>query len=76
MSTYQNMKSGTQIQNRQTNTPAGASSAVTPEEGIRINGYGQVLDMLRTADASFRESLLKRISAQNPALGKKLRAAI
>ena len=41
--------------------------------GIRVNGYQQVVDMLEAADPQFRESLLKRITAQNPSLGASLR---
>ena len=57
-----------------------APKSATPEPtgaqeqgGIRVNGYQQVVDMLEAADPAFRESLLKRITAQNPQLGASLR---
>lgn len=45
-------------------------------QGVRIDGYQQVLDMLRAADHAFRESLLRRMAQQNPALVKTLREAL
>ena len=51
-------------------------SGTQQEGGIRINGYAQILDMLRSADSAFRESLLRRINAQNPMLAKKLRNSL
>jgi hypothetical protein len=44
-----------------------------PEEGsIRVDGMGQVLEMLKVADRSFRESLLRRIYARDPRLAAEL----
>jgi hypothetical protein len=43
------------------------------EELIPINGFQQVLEMLRAADAPFRESLLRRIAQKDPALANSLR---
>ena len=43
------------------------------EQKIPIDGFQQVLDMLKTADADFRESLLKRIEKQNSQLAHSLR---
>jgi hypothetical protein len=43
------------------------------ETPLRVDGFAQVLDMLRIADPSFRESLLKRLSDRDPALAQTLR---
>ena len=49
--------------------PAGGPS----EEGLKINGYAQVIDMLKHADPAFRESLLKRLGQRDPQLAYNLR---
>lgn len=46
------------------------------EERIKINGFGQVLEMLQAADPSFRESLLRRIAQRDPGLARNLRAQL
>ena len=43
------------------------------EKMIRVDGYQQVLEMLQIADPEFRNSLLKRLAAQDPALAESLR---
>jgi hypothetical protein len=43
------------------------------EERIRVNGFAQVLEMLKIADPDFRESLLRRLSTKDPELGRQLR---
>jgi hypothetical protein len=40
---------------------------------IRIDGFQQVLDMLRVADPAFRESLLRRLAARDLSLANSLR---
>ncbi len=40
---------------------------------IPIDGYKQVLDMLRIADPAFRESLLKRLAQKDRELANSLR---
>ena len=42
------------------------------EEKIRVDGFGQVLALLRVADPAFRESLLKRLAARDPELARNL----
>jgi len=44
------------------------------EQGYRVNGYAQILDMLKVADAPFRESLLGRLQVRDPQLVQSLRA--
>ena len=43
-----------------------------PEDGIKINGLEQVVQMLRHADPAFRQSMLKRIHARNPQLAQQI----
>lgn len=42
------------------------------ENQIRVDGFKQVIDMLRVADPAFRESLLKRLAARDPELVRNL----
>ena len=46
------------------------------EEGTKINGLQQVVDLLRFADPAFRESLLKRLTQRDPKLATSLRKII
>jgi hypothetical protein len=43
------------------------------EPQIAVDGYQQVLEMLKIADSAFRESLLHRLAQRDPALVKQLR---
>lgn len=43
------------------------------EEMIRVDGRGQVLDMLRAADPEFRELLLRGIEKRDAQLARELR---
>ncbi len=62
------------LQNRPQNSPQSTKAPVEPkgnpeekkEEDVRINGFGQVLDMLKVADPEFRISLLKRMYQADP----------
>jgi hypothetical protein len=40
---------------------------------IAINGFGQVLELLKVADPAFRESLLRRLAHKDPKLANSLR---
>lgn len=57
---------------------AGAMAATgKPEENsVRINGFQQVLEMLRVADPTFRESLLRRMANTDPRMARMLRAQL
>ena len=58
---------------------AGRSSAVTEgkvEDAIPVDGYQQVLEMLRIADPAFRDSLLRRIAQRDRNLAQELRQQI
>jgi hypothetical protein len=46
---------------------------ISDAKTIPINGFQQVLDMLRIADPAFRESLLKRLAAKDRELANSLR---
>ena len=43
------------------------------EDGLKINGLQQVVELLRYADPAFRESLLKRLTQRDPKLASSLR---
>lgn len=45
----------------------------TEPKAIPINGFQQVLDMLKIADPVFRESLLNRLAARDRELANSLR---
>jgi len=46
-----------------------------PEENqIRVDGYEQIVAMLKIADKEFRESLLKRLAQRDRELARSLRA--
>ena len=45
----------------------------TEPQGVSINGFQQVLDMLKIADPAFRESLLRRLAAKDRELANSLR---
>lgn len=42
-------------------------------ETIPINGFQQIVDMLKIADPAFRESLLKRLAQRDHQLARSLR---
>ncbi|MEW6057262.1 MAG: hypothetical protein AB1540_11690 [Bdellovibrionota bacterium] len=46
------------------------------EEMIRVDGRGQVLEMLRAADPEFREVLLRGIEKRDAKLARELRKAL
>ncbi len=50
------------------------AAEASTENGVRMDGYGQVLAMLQIADPEFRESLLRRLGARDPGLAAQLRA--
>jgi len=54
------------------NTPAQGKA----EEQIKVDGFAQVLAMLKIADPEFRESLLRRLAAKDRRLAEALRAEI
>ena len=50
-----------------------ADASAKAQEMVRIDGYQQVLEMLRIADDEFRRSLLARLSRQAPDLAAALK---
>lgn len=65
MDKYDNRKDLNSNQTRTTGDPK--------EEMIRIDGRGQVLQLLRYADPQYREFLLRAIERRDPRLAKELR---
>jgi hypothetical protein len=68
------------MSDKKTTTPTNAptntndtQNAQPQEERIAINGFNQVLEMLRIADPAFRESLLRRLAAKDRNLARSLR---
>lgn len=56
-------------------TPIAAETGAAPAEApIPVDGFQQVLEMLRVADPAFRESLLRRLAARDARLARDLRA--
>lgn len=67
------------MKNIETNTMNTASAydpKGAPEQGTRINGLQQVVDLLQHADPAFRESLLRRLTQRDPQLAQNLRKII
>ena len=52
------------------------TSAGPLEEGVKIYGLQQVIELLKHADPSFRDSLLKRLTSRDPKLAQSLRRFI
>lgn len=50
-----------------------AAAAEAKDDRIPVDGFAQVIQLLQVADASFRESLLRRLTAKDPALARQLR---
>jgi hypothetical protein len=44
------------------------------EPQVAVDGFGQILEMLKIADPQFRESLLRRIAARDRQLAADLRS--
>lgn len=53
---------------------AAGAPAPSGEAPIAVDGFQQVLEMLRAADPAFRESLLRRLASRDPRLARDLRA--
>jgi len=52
---------------------AAAGEKAAADQSVRINGFQQVIEMLRVADPAFRESLLKRLALKDRKLAASLR---
>ena len=59
---------------RRGNQPGNSDDSKAASQGVKIDGFEQVLEMLRIADPAFRESLLKRLAARDAKLAASLRA--
>ncbi|MBC7691428.1 MAG: hypothetical protein H7222_06625 [Methylotenera sp.] len=60
----------------QRNGNLSAPSAPSEEATIKVDGFDQVLEMLRIADPQFRDSLLRRLGQRDPELARNLRAEL
>ena len=70
MSTYN--RKGTEMNHNSSPMPPQADPGLSPEAGIRVDGFDQVLAMLKIADAEFRDSLLRRLAARDKELATSL----
>ena len=52
---------------------SGNTESADQEKMVRVDGRGQVLDMLRAADPEFREILLRGIEKRDARLARELR---
>lgn len=63
--------------NLKANMSADGMESLDPNETpIRVNGKQQIIDMLRYADAGFRETILRGLEKRDPRLARELRAAL
>lgn len=49
--------------------------SMTPQpsgEYVQVNGFEQILEMLRIADPSFRDQILRNVAKRDPGLARKL----
>ncbi|MBC7397294.1 MAG: hypothetical protein H7333_07605 [Bdellovibrionales bacterium] len=69
------MKSN-EYENPTRNNPNQGSPGGPLETGVKIDGLQQVIELLKHADPSFRESLLKRLTSRDPKLAQSLRKII
>ncbi len=61
------------IFNHEYNSMHSSKNATADENLIQIDGFQQVLDLLKVADPNFRESLLKRLAVRDARLVSVLR---
>ncbi|MGZ3699588.1 MAG: hypothetical protein ACXWP5_15695 [Bdellovibrionota bacterium] len=54
-------------------TDAAPENTAQGEQRVQIDGFNQVLEMLKIADPEFRESLLRRLAARDKDLARNLR---
>lgn len=67
--------SNTDLYTRQGKKPTGAAEApASAEQPIKVDGFGQVIQLLQVADREFRDSLLRRLTARDPELARQLKA--
>lgn len=59
---------------RKTQTANDPAETSAPANGVKVDGFAQVLAMLEIADPEFRESLLKRLAVRDKELAASLRA--
>ena len=70
------LKTGTKTGNPNSQQDPNANPANQAEAPIRVDGFAQVLAMLKIADDDFRESLLRRLAARDRNLALQLKAEL
>jgi hypothetical protein len=51
----------------------GSENTNSADQGIPVDGFLQVIEMLKVADPAFRESILSRLAARDPALAREIK---
>lgn len=46
------------------------------DQGIPVDGFGQIVELIQAADPTFRASLIRRIAERDPNLFRKLKQAL
>ena len=46
------------------------------DDGVKVDGLQQVVEMLKYADPAFRESLLRRLTQRDPSLASRLKKTL
>jgi hypothetical protein len=54
-------------------SPGSENPKSADQQGIPVDGFLQVIEMLKVADPAFRESILSRLAARDPALAREIK---
>jgi hypothetical protein len=73
ISKYSNPRNQSQNEPMPVATENSGTNAAVKDERIRVNGFAQVLEMLKIADHDFRISLLRRLAAKDAELARALK---
>ena len=69
-------RSGKIIENEEAPESNAPEEENAKAQGIRVDGFQQVVDLLKAADPEFRRSLLMRLASQDPKLVRALQSHI
>ncbi len=67
MTTYSDLRRNAPVSSPASSGAPAAAADSQNAQGIAIDGVQQVIEMLRVADPAFRESILSRLAARDPA---------
>ena len=73
ISKYSNPRNQSQNEPMPVTTENSGTNSAVKDERIRVNGFVQVLEMLKIADYDFRISLLRRLSVKDAELARALK---